>query len=195
MVEELANENIVELDRQIEAILMVSMEPVLLKQLSRVLNVSEGKALEAVERIKSSLSNRGYCLVNVAGGYRFESHPDFVDLVREFAFEERPQKLSAASLETLAIIAYRQPISRAQISAIRGVNADSVVRQLLEKGFVEPIGRDEGPGQAVLLGTTSLFLEKLKLASISELPPLIDFVPDAEEIEILEKILRPSVDF
>ena len=93
----------------------------------------------------------------------------------------------AAALETLAIVAYRQPVSRAQVAAIRGVNADGVMRTLQQRGYVEEVGRDPGPGQAVLYGTTDLFLEKLGLDSPADLPALADFVPGAEVVEALER--------
>ena len=96
-------------------------------------------------------------------------------------------RLSAAALETLAIVAYKQPVSRAQVGAIRGVNADAVVRSLQQRGLIHEVGRDPGPGQAILYGTTPLFLEKLGLDSLAGLPPLADFVPEASVVEALER--------
>ena len=103
--------------------------------------------------------------------------------------EGQSARLSAASLETLAIIAYKQPVSRAQISSIRGVEVDSVIRTLHARGYIEEVGRDPGPGQAVLYGTTRQFLEKLGVNSLDDLPPLGDFVPGAEVVEALEHTL------
>ena len=100
--------------------------------------------------------------------------------------------MSNAALETLAIVAYKQPISRAQVAAIRGVNVDGVMRTLVARGYIDEIGRDHGPGQAVLYGTTSSFLEKLGLNAIDELPALGEFVPGADVYEALEKGLRPD---
>ena len=101
-------------------------------------------------------------------------------------------RLSAAALETLAIVAYKQPISRMQISAIRGVNVDAVVRTLQQRGYIGEVGIDPGPGNAVLFGTTSLFLERLGINGISDLPPLADFVTGADVVEALEGGLRPD---
>ena len=116
-------------------------------------------------------------LVKVAGGYRFQSHPDLTGYVERFVLEGQTARLSSAALETLAIVAYKQPISRAQIASIRGVNVDGVVRTLEQRGYIAEVARDPGPGQAVLFGTTDLFLERLGLASLDDLPPLAAFVP------------------
>jgi len=138
--------------------------------------------------------DRGFVLVRVAGGYRFQSHPDLAPYVERFVLEGQSARLSAAALETLAIVAYKQPVSRAQVAAIRGVNVDGVVRALSQRGYIEPVARDPGPGQAVLYGTTSLFLERLGLDSLEQLPPLGDFVPGPEVVEALEEGLRPTKD-
>jgi segregation and condensation protein B len=110
--------------------------------------------------------------------------------VERFILDGQRARLSGAALETLAIIAYKQPISRLQIASIRGVDPDAVMRTLHGRGYITAVGRDEGPGQAVMWGTTDLFLEKLGLASISDLPPIASFVPDASIVEALEKTLR-----
>jgi segregation and condensation protein B len=104
--------------------------------------------------------------------------------------EGQHARLSAAALETLAIVAYKQPVSRAQVAAIRGVNVDGVIRTLQQRGYIAEIARDPGPGQASLFGTTPSFLEKLGLDSIDGLPPLGDFVPGPEIVEVLEQGLR-----
>jgi len=104
--------------------------------------------------------------------------------------EGQHSRLSAPALETLAIVAYKQPISRGQISAIRGVNVEATMTTLLQRGYVEEIGRDPGPGQAVLYGTTTQFLERLGLNSVRDLPSLGDFIPDASVVEALERGLR-----
>jgi segregation and condensation protein B len=108
--------------------------------------------------------------------------------------EGQSARLSAAALETLAIVAYKQPVSRAQVSAIRGVNADAVMRTLQVRGYVEEVARDPGPGQAVLYGTSSMFLERLGLDSLDDLPPLAEFVPGPEVMEALEQGLRAEAD-
>ena len=134
--------------------------------------------------------DRGFELVRVAGGYRFQSHADLAPYVERFVLEGQAARLSAAALETLAIVAYKQPVSRAQIASIRGVNADGVIRTLQARGFIAEVGRDPGPGQAVLYGTTPLFLERLGLDRIEELPPLAQFVPGPEIMDALEHSLR-----
>lgn len=183
-----------DLSAAIEALCMVADEPVPSAQLAEVLDISTAK----VEEICSSLAaqyeeqGRGFVLANVAGGWRFQSHPDQASYVERFVLEGQSAKLSGAALETLAIVAYKQPISRAQIAAIRGVNVDGVLKTLQQRGYVSELGHDPGPGQALLFGTTPLFLEKLGIPSLADLPPLGDFMPDSDLVEVLEQGLRPS---
>jgi segregation and condensation protein B len=139
-------------------------------------------------------AGRGFALVKVAGGYRYQTHPDLSAYVERFVLEGQHARLSAPAFETLAIIAYKQPISRAQISAIRGVDVESVLGTLLRRGYIEEVGRDPGPGQAVLYGTTREFLERLGLGSLADLPPLGDFVPAPDVVDALERGLRVSDD-
>jgi segregation and condensation protein B len=110
--------------------------------------------------------------------------------IERFILDGQRARLSGAALETLAIIAYKQPLSRLQIASIRGVDPDAVMRTLHGRGYIAPTGRDDGPGQAVLWGTTDLFLEKLGIASLDDLPPIASFVPDASMVETLERTLR-----
>jgi hypothetical protein len=126
----------------------------------------------------------------VAGGWRYQSHPGQASYVERFVLEGQTAKLSAAALETLAIVAYKQPISRAQVATIRGVSVDGVVRTLEQRGYITEVARDPGPGQAVLFGTTPLFLDKLGLSSLADLPAIADFVPGADVVEALEHGLR-----
>ncbi len=128
-------------------------------------------------------------LVRVAGGYRFQTAPDLAPYVERFVLDGQPTRLSPAALETLAVVAYRQPVSRPQVASIRGVNADAVMRTLAHRGYIEEVGRDPGPGQAVLYGTTGLFLEKLGLDSLAGLPPLSEFVPGPEVVDAFERSL------
>src|SRR5881227_1080512 len=178
--------------RAIEAILMVAEEPVEPQLLGQLLEMSPKK----VEALCAELADgyetddRGFVLVRVAGGYRFQSHPDLAPYVERFVLEGQSARLSPAALETLAIVAYKQPVSRAQVAAIRGVNVDGVMRTLQLRGYVEEVARDPGPGQAVLYGTTSLFLEKLGLDTLDDLPSLGDFVPGPEVMEAFEHSLR-----
>ena len=179
---------------------MVAEEPVAPGLMAQLIEIS----VEQVEAICAQLADeyrvdgRGFELVRVAGGYRFRSHPDAESYVKRFVVSGQSARLSAAALETLAIVAYKQPLSRAQVSAIRGVNAEGAMRTLQQRGLVEEVGRDPGPGQARLFATTPAFLERLGLDSIDELPPLVDFVPGAEVIEALETSLmadsRPSLE-
>ena len=178
--------------RAIEAILMVAEDPVEPGLLAQLLEIN----VERVEETCASLAaayeaeDRGFVLVRVAGGYRFQSHADLAPYVERFVLEGQSARMSAAALETLAIVAYKQPVSRAQVSAIRGVNVDGVMRTLQQRGYIEEVARDPGPGQAVLYGTTRMFLEKLGLDSLDDLPPLGDFVPGADVVEALEHGLR-----
>ncbi|MEM7094767.1 MAG: SMC-Scp complex subunit ScpB [Actinomycetota bacterium] len=180
-----------EIRRSIEAILMVADEPISPRQLALLIGCSsEDIEVAAAALIQSYADDqRGFVLQRVAGGFRFQSHPDMASIVERFVLDGQAARLSAAALETMAIIAYKQPISRNQISAIRGVNAEGVVRTLEARGYVEEIARDPGPGRASLYGTTPTFLERLGLNSVDELPPLGQFVPDADVVEALETTL------
>jgi segregation and condensation protein B len=181
-----------EVHRAIEAIVMVAEAPVEAVLLSQLLELP----VERVEELCSELAlsyeaeDRGFQLQRVAGGYRFASHPDLAAYVERFVLEGQSTRLSGAALETLAIVAYKQPVSRGQVSAIRGVDADGVLRTLVQRGYVTEVARDPGPGQAVLYGTTATFLERLGLDSLDDLPPLGEFVPGAEVVEALEQGLR-----
>ena len=134
--------------RAIEAILMVADEPVEPGLLAQLLEVSPARVEEMCAELAAAYDaeDRGFVLVRVAGGYRFQSHPDLAPYVERFVLEGQSARLSAAALETLAIVAYKQPVSRAQVSAIRGVNVDGVMRTLQQRGYVEEVGRDPGPG-------------------------------------------------
>ncbi|HEX6596445.1 MAG TPA: SMC-Scp complex subunit ScpB [Acidimicrobiales bacterium] len=175
--------------RAIEAVLMVAEEPVDSQLLGQLLELSPSLVEELCDELAAEYERerRGFVIVRVAGGYRFQSHPELAPYVERFVLDGQPAKLSAAALETLAIVAYKQPVSRAQVGAIRGVNADAVMRSLQQRGLLQEIGRDPGPGQAILYGTTPLFLEKLGLDSLADLPALADFVPEASVVEALER--------
>jgi segregation and condensation protein B len=178
--------------RAIEAILMVAdrpVEPGLLAQLLEMPAVEVESACVELAKLYQG-TRRGFMLVKVAGGYRFQSHPDLATYVERFVLDGQSSRLSAAALETVAIIAYKQPISRAQVASIRGVNVDGVIRTLTQRGYVVEVGRDPGPGQAVLFGTTPEFLERLGLDSLQDLPPLAQYVPGSDVVEALEGGLR-----
>jgi segregation and condensation protein B len=182
--------------RALEAILMVAEEPVSPGLLGQLLEVPppEVEAMCAELADSYDAEDRGFVLVRVAGGYRFQSHPDCAPYVQRFVLEGQSTRLSAAALETLAIVAYKQPVSRAQVGAIRGVDVDGVMRTLQQRGYIEEVARDPGPGQAVLYGTTRMFLERLGLDSLDGLPSLGQFVPGAEVVEALERGLHPEGD-
>jgi segregation and condensation protein B len=182
--------------RAIEAIVMVADEPADPRLLAQLLEMSP----DVVEAVCTELAaeyaaeRRGFELVKVAGGWRFQSHADLSPYVERYVLSGQTARLSAAALETLAIVAYKQPISRAQVSAIRGVNVDAVMRTLQQRGYIAELARDPGPGQAILFGTTSAFLEKLGLNGLDELPALGEFVPGSDVLEALERGLRVSDD-
>jgi segregation and condensation protein B len=168
-----------ELARAMEAIVMVADGPVEPQLLAELLELDVAQVEATLQELMASyeVEDRGFILTKVAGGYRYQSHPDLAAYVERFVLEGQSARLSAAALETLAIVAYKQPISRGQMAAIRGVNVDGVVRTLEQRGYIMEVGRDPGPGNPSLFGTTSVFLEKLGLASIDDLPPIADFVP------------------
>ena len=181
-----------ESQRAIEAVLMVAEEAIAPHLLAQLLEISPARVEELCAELAAAYEaeDRGFVLVRVAGGYRFQSHPDLAPYVERFTLEGQSVRLSAAALETLAIVAYKQPVSRAQISAIRGVNVDGVIRTLCQRGYVDEVARDPGPGQAVLYGTTPRFLERLGLDSVDDLPPLGQFAPGPDVMESLEQGLR-----
>ncbi|HEY0521666.1 MAG TPA: SMC-Scp complex subunit ScpB [Ilumatobacteraceae bacterium] len=185
--------------RAIEAIVMVAAEPVAPDLLAQLLE----QPTAVIERLCIELgaaydeAGHGFQLVKVAGGYRYQSHADLAPYVERFLLDGQRARMSAAALETLAIVAYKQPLSRGQIASIRGVDPDGVLRTLQARGYVTEVSRDSGPGQAILYGTTPSFLEKLGLNSLADLPPIAEFVPGADVVEALEHGLRldtPSTD-
>lgn len=188
-----------ELKRVLEGLILVSevpCDPGLLAQLVEI-DIAEVDRLCRDLAAEYDDQNRGFQLARVAGGWRYQSHPDVAPFVTEFVLAPQNARMSAAALETLAIVAYKQPISRGQIAAIRGVNVDGVLRTLVQRGVVAEVARDPGPGQAGLFGTTPAFLERLGINSLSDLPPVADFMPGADVVETLEMGLRvddPAVD-
>ena len=169
--------------RTLEALLFVSDEPLTSSVLAEALDV-ERRTVEALcDRLQGELEDRGSGLVlrNVAGGWRLYTHPDTAAVVEQFVLSSRQARLTKAALETLSIVAYKQPVTRHQVSGIRGVNSDGVLRALTDRGLVEEAGRDEAPGRPALFATTPGFLERLGLPSLASLPslaPLLDPEPD-----------------
>jgi len=182
--------------RQIlEAVLFLADEALTSSDLALLLEIPAAEVESHLEELAASYEQGGGGIVlrRVAGGWRMATHPTTAPFLERFVAEHRHARLTQAALETLAIIAYRQPISRAQIAEIRGVSSDSVVRTLLVRGLVEEVGRDSGPGQAILYGTSGEFLERMGLRSLAELPSLPEFMPDAEAVERMESGLGPAV--
>ncbi len=184
-----------DLARAVEAVLLVAVEPVASGLLAELLE-------EPVERIDDVLdalaqeytdTGHGFILARIAGGARLQTHPDLAPYVERFANRDVSPRLSTAALETLAIVAYRQPVSRGQISSLRGVNVDGVTRLLEQRGYIAVVGHAEGPGQPALFGTTDLFLERLGLDSLTQLPPVEDFLPGPEVAGQFEEELQASL--
>ena len=181
--------------RALEAILMVADAPIPTETLSGLVDNPAERVDELLKGLASEYESqgRGFQLVRVAGGWRYQSHPEQAPWIERFVLEGQSARLSAAALETLAIVAYKQPISRMQIASIRGVNVDGVVRTLEQRGYIAEVARDPGPGQAVLFGTTPDFLIRMGLDSLSQLPAIAEFVPGADVVEALEHGLRVDV--
>jgi segregation and condensation protein B len=168
--------------RVLEAVLFLADEPMTPASLAGVIE----RPRPEVERILSELAESydrrrsGLILRHVAGGWRLFTHPDVAAHVQRFVLSSRHARLTKAALETLAIVAYKQPVTRHQISSIRGVNSEGVLRALCDRGLVQEVGRDEGPGRAVLYGTTPEFLERLGVASLADLPPIAPLLAEAD---------------
>ncbi len=176
----------------LEAILFVTEAPVPAAELAEVLEVSQGRLSELLTELEEELQSRGAGLVlrSVGGGWRLYSHPDAYPYLERFASSPTARRISPAALETLAVVAYRQPVSRAQIAEIRGVDSDSAVRTLERLGLIEEQGRLSLPGNPAVYGTTPLFLEKLGIDTLDDLPPLADHIPPAGFVDSLEEGLR-----
>lgn len=168
--------------KALEALLFVSDEPLSSAVLAQSLEVDRRTAEGLCDSLRADLEARGAGVVlrEVAGGWRLFTHPDAHAEVERFVLSSRQARLTKASLETLAIVAYKQPVTRLQISGIRGVNSDGVIRALQDRGLIEERGRDDGPGRPMLYGTTTTFLERLGLPSLAALPALAPLLePDA----------------
>ena len=160
--------------RALEALLFVSDEPITTPVIAQALELDRKAADDLCDRLVDELEDRGAGVVlrNVAGGWRLFTHPDTAPEVERFVLSSRQARLTKAALETLAIVAYKQPVTRHQVSSIRGVNSDGVLRALQDKGLVEEAGREETPGRPILFATTPTFLERLGLPSLASLPSL-----------------------
>ena len=170
-----------EMLRSLEALLFVSDEPVTSVALAQALDLDRNRVDRLCEELARDYEERGAGLVvqNVAGGWRLATHADTRDVVERYVASSRHPRLTRASLETLSIVAYKQPVTRHQINSVRGVNSDGVLRALVERGLVAEVGRESTPGNPVLYGTTPEFLERLALPSLADLPPLAPLLGNA----------------
>lgn len=178
----------VEVERSIEAILMVVDEPVTEIILAQVLERPVEEIELALATLEGSYEDRGFSLRKINGGWRFYSNPNFSAVVEKFVLDGQHSRLTQAALETLSVIAYRQPVSRARVSAIRGVNVEAVMKTLIIRGLVEESGVEHETG-AILYKTTNYFLDRLALNSLQDLPALAPYLPDLDGLdEILDSL-------
>ena len=168
----------------LEALLLLTAEPVTEFELALAVGVPESVIAETLAELEAfyTETGRGFELRQVGGGWRYYTREEYADLITRYVMEGQTSKLSQAALETLAVVAYTQPISRARVSAVRGVNVDGVIRTLLSRGLIEEVGHDQDSG-AVLFATTSYFLERMGLKTLDELPPLAPQLPEVDELE------------
>lgn len=163
---------------------MVIEEPVSEVVLAQITETPTEQVLEALHSLATEYetAGRGFALKQIAGGWRFYSHPDLAPLVEKFVLDGQQAKLTQAALETLAVIAYRQPISRARVSAIRGVNVEAVMKTLVTRGLVEECGIEHETG-AILYRTTHYFLERIGVNRVEDLPALAPFLPNIDGLD------------
>jgi len=175
----------------LEALLFVSDEPVSAARLARVLDASPGLVESALADLAEQYreQERGFQLREVAGGWRLYTHPAHHDVIESYVLSWDTRRLSQAALEALAVIAYHQPVTRAGVNAVRGVNSEGVIASLVEKGLVREVGRDKSQGNAILYGTTRTFLEKFGLKDLAGLPPLEEFAPDSATVDAIRNRL------
>lgn len=175
----------------LEALLLVSSDPVSAPALAGALDIGPGECASLLAELKVEYeeANRGFQLREVAGGWRLFTHPAYHDAVEAYVLSWDTQKLSQAALETLAVIAYHQPVTREVVKGIRGVNSDGVIASLVDKGLVRELGRDPERGQAIIYGTTNAFLEKFGLRSTRDLPDLEQFAPDEQSRQFIRERL------
>ena len=168
----------------VEALLLLAAEPVTEFELAQAVGVPESVVAETLTELVAfyTETGRGFELRQVAGGWRYYTREEYADLITRSVLEGQQSRLSQAALETLAVVAYTQPISRARVSAVRGVNVDGVIRTLQARGLIEEAGHDPESG-AVLFTTTSYFLERMGLRTLEDLPPLAPQLPEVEELE------------
>lgn len=178
----------------LEALLFVTDEPVGALTLAEMVECDTSEALEALEELRDRLESEGsgIRLAEVAGGWRLLTAEEHHELIERYVLSWDTRKLSAAAMETLAIIAYAQPVTRAGVAQVRGVNSDSAVASLLEKGLLREMGNADAPGNPTLYGTSRAFLERFGLRSVKELPDLEDFAPDEETRRLIAERLSAT---
>ncbi|KQW02099.1 MULTISPECIES: SMC-Scp complex subunit ScpB [Streptomyces] len=179
----------------LEAVLMVVDEPATEEHLSKILERPKRQIAKALRELADdyTVQRRGFELRYVAGGWRFYTRAEYAPAVERFVLDGQQARLTQAALETLAVVAYRQPVSRSRVSAVRGVNCDGVMRTLLQRGLVAEAGTEPETG-AILYVTTNYFLERMGLRGLDELPELAPFLPEAEAIEAETQEAVPSFD-
>jgi segregation and condensation protein B len=188
-VEETLAVPLADLRPALEAVLMVADQPLDEYSLATAVGYPVAEVTEALTALAAEYdeSGRGFDLRNVAGGWRYYTREEFAPVVEKFALEGQQARLTQAALETLAVVAYKQPVSRSRVSAIRGVNVDGVMRTLLTRGLVEEAGFDGETG-AHLYRTTTYFLERIGVTSLDQLPELAPFVPDMDDSDLEEAL-------
>ena len=174
----------------IEALGFASSDPVLRRLIAVILGINEHTARDLLDDLINEYrqNQRGIQITQVAGGYQFATNPAYADYIKKLKKIPRQTPLSQAALETLAIIAYKQPVTRAEIEALRGVSVDSSINTLLERGLIEEKGRKDGPGRPILYATTGDFLKYFGLNDLSELPPIEEWSAAGTAIESIMNI-------
>jgi segregation and condensation protein B len=184
---------IAELRPALEAVLMVADQPLDHLTLASAVGYPPDQVAQALEALADEYADqgRGFDLRNVAGGWRFYTREEYAPVVERFVLDGQQARLTQAALETLAVVAYKQPVSRARVSAVRGVNVDGVMRTLVARGLVEEAGQDPET-TATLYRTTGYFLERIGVTSLDELPELAPFLPDSADLDEPEGPERPA---
>lgn len=174
--------NVGDIESALEAVLFVCTDAVTTKHLSEIFETDEKEIEESLKSLSERYEkeDKGIILKQIAGGWRLFSNPKFHEVIEKYVLSLDPRKLSAAALETLSIIAYSQPVTRAGVAAVRGVNSDSSINSLVEKGLVKEAGVADSAGSPILYATTNKFLENFGLNSVDDLPNIEDFAPDEE---------------
>ena len=175
----------------LEALLFVTDEPVGALTLAQMLEVDVAEVEQALTELAETLEHdgRGIQLREVAGGWRLFTHPAYHDLVEKYVLSWDTRRMSQAALEVLAVVAYLQPVTRNQISAVRGVSSDTALNTLVERGYVREAGTQDAPGNPMLYATTRTFLEKFGLRSPADLPALEEFAPDEKTVQLIRERL------